>query len=626
MRILNSLLFVLVVAGLVAAGGVLARRHSAEERNRHVEVAIDASEVRALAASSGSDVASVFRAMRAAGATSVAVTEETVGDLLSTGQATMERVGSRYEMPLYRLQLTSPEARRAIEDALGGQDSGALEMDPAQIAGIPLGFALERDLMVWLAQDLGFRTIARAQSFSSPARTAALRSEIDNTGAHAVVFAGDQVPGWRGAEDQTARLFESGSPAFGAIEFGKQKGSEKIEALLKGRYLRVHSISTTEMATYQPAAAVERFVRAARERGIRILYIHLPFTAGAQAVARNADFLRDLSAGLRRSGLSGGDARMAGDPRPSAPELALMSAGVAAAGVLAVLTFIEMGLAASLAWLAALCAVLVSASLAGDMGRKVAALAAALIFPAWAVARAARLSEEDQTSNRSQGVALASHYVGAIAIAMFGGAFVAALLSGRTFMTATDQFAGVKLAHIFPVLVALAAAAAGVLGRPQPPRDILASAVAAARRIWNSPVLFGAAGVGLFAVVALMVVVLRSGNDAGVGVSPMELRFRALLDHILYVRPRTKEILIGHPALWAAIWLMMRRQPAWASVFFVAAALGLASVLNTFCHIHTPLALSFARVFNGAWVGAVGGLVLVWALAKLGLGRASAAA
>ena len=113
---------------------------------------------------------------------------------------------------------------------------------------------------------------------------------------------------------------------------------------------------------------------------------------------------------------------------------------------------------------------------------------------------------------------------------------------------------------------------------------------------------------------------LRSGNDAGVGVSGLELRFRALLDRVLYVRPRTKEIFIGHPALWAAIWLMLRRETAWASVFFVAAALGLVSVLNTFCHIHTPLALSFARVFNGAWVGAIGGVALVWALRNLGLG------
>ncbi len=55
--------------------------------------------------------------------------------------------------------------------------------------------------------------------------------------------------------------------------------------------------------------------------------------------------------------------------------------------------------------------------------------------------------------------------------------------------------------------------------------------------------------VGIVALVALALFVARSGNDPGVGVSATELKVRSLLDKYLLVRPRTKEFLLGHPAL-----------------------------------------------------------------------------
>lgn len=622
MKHLKSLLLLLVIAGLAASVCVLNRRHDAEERHRAVEIAVDLGEVRALAASSPQSVTDVFRSLKASGATSVAITEATMRDLLSTGQASLVKVGSREAGGLYSVRASSASVQAFLDEALRaeGFSAGALEMDPSEIAAIPLGFGLDRDIARVLRRDQGYRIIARAQNFPSPARFEALRAQTRELGAGKVIFAGDEVLGWRGAEGQAASLLESGRLLFGAIEFGKQKGSEKVERLLDGRYLRVHSISMAELANYQPAAAVERFVRAARERGIRVLFVHLPFAGGEGALEQNLDLLSAIERDLRRSGLAPGDASIVGDPQPSRLELVVMAAGVAAAAVLTLLAFFDLGLASALAWLMVTAFLLAALACFGDMGRKLVALAAALLFPAWAAARAARLSIAGQNGDRPLGLALVIHYLGAISIALFGGLFVAALLSGRVFMTATDQFAGVKVAHLLPVLMILFAASAGVLGVPLPPREVWAAAVRSARRIWSSPVLFGAAAVALLAIAALLIVVLRSGNDAGVGVSGLELRFRALLDRVLYVRPRTKEIFIGHPALWAAIWLMLRRETAWASVFFVAAALGLVSVLNTFCHIHTPLALSFARVFNGAWVGAIGGVALVWALRNLGLG------
>jgi hypothetical protein len=35
------------------------------------------------------------------------------------------------------------------------------------------------------------------------------------------------------------------------------------------------------------------------------------------------------------------------------------------------------------------------------------------------------------------------------------------------------------------------------------------------------------------------------------------------------------------------------------------------SLVNTFAHVHTPLAVSFFRTFNGLWLGMLGGIALI---------------
>jgi len=629
----RTILFLLLFAALAAALPVLQRRNSAETANSHVQLVVDLEEARSLAASlPGQSLDGVLRSLKEAGATSVAVTENTMPDLLMSGLAGLTPI----ETPsgrVYRVWSTVPAVQDTIRHAFTGQGVGRVlskdgavttTLSPAQISAIPVGFSRQLPLVLHLKKDLGFSVVARAYNFpeSNPATFTFLEQEMKSLGADRVIFAGDEVLGWRGAVDGAAAFFNRTGLLFGAIEFGKQKGSDRLQDKLKGHVLRVHSISNTEMATYQPAEAVERFVRAARERSIRVLYIHLLTTNGPDGLAQNQDYLKDIVAGLEKAGLTPGEAGLARDPQPRRWEVCLIALGVAAGAVLALGEFVALDTAGSLGWLAAFAVVLLAGSLAGDLGRKVVALASALVFPIWAMGRCARLSAGGDTARKEGFAAAAGHYVAAIIVAAIGGVFIASVLSGRMFMTQTDQFAGVKLAHVFPLFVILLAACAGTLGTPLPPAEMGRRARESFKRIWNSPLLFMHAVVGMIALVALLLVVLRSGNDAGVGVSPLELRFRAILDQILYVRPRTKEIFVGYPCLVAAIWLSSRRQKAWASFFFVAATVGMVSAVNSFCHIHSPVMLSAVRVFNGAWVGAVLGLVFIWVLKKLGLGAA----
>ena len=117
---------------------------------------------------------------------------------------------------------------------------------------------------------------------------------------------------------------------------------------------------------------------------------------------------------------------------------------------------------------------------------------------------------------------------------------------------------------------------------------------------------------GLMAV-AVAIYVARTGNE-GMSVSGLELQFRSLLDQILGVRPRTKEFLLGHPALLLLL-IYGYRDNRFLPLLLLA-AIGQASLVNTFAHIHTPLLISLLRACHGLWLGILLGL-LVYALIKL---------
>jgi len=110
----------------------------------------------------------------------------------------------------------------------------------------------------------------------------------------------------------------------------------------------------------------------------------------------------------------------------------------------------------------------------------------------------------------------------------------------------------------------------------------------------------------------MLFMLMRTGNDAPGDVSSIELKVRTLLDHILPERPRTKEFLVGHPALVIALAMAFRGDRKYLPLAGLLAAVGQASVLNTFCHLHTPISVSVMRVVTGMIVGGIMGLVALW--------------
>jgi hypothetical protein len=65
-----------------------------------------------------------------------------------------------------------------------------------------------------------------------------------------------------------------------------------------------------------------------------------------------------------------------------------------------------------------------------------------------------------------------------------------------------------------------------------------------------------------------------------------------------------------------AVALALRNRRAWLPLVALLAGVGQVSLVNTFCHFHTPLVVSLLRTGHGLWIGALIGVavILVWRL------------
>jgi hypothetical protein len=192
-------------------------------------------------------------------------------------------------------------------------------------------------------------------------------------------------------------------------------------------------------------------------------------------------------------------------------------------------------------------------------------------------------------------------------ISLIGGLCVAGMLNGLPYYVKADEFSGVKVSIFVPILIV------GYL---------FLKRLADVKLVFASPITWGSALLGLTILAVLALMIARTGNDSGVGASGGEMVFRNLLDRFLYVRPRTKEFMIGHPILIVGIGLLgyLTRRPEkvpllgeWAALLLMVGAMGQTSIVNTLTHLHIPVMLSLARVALGSIIGCILGVGL-WAI------------
>lgn len=604
-------LIALLIVGLAASGFVAVQRYRTESRNRAVEIVVDWDEVQQIASATGTKPADVLKRFKSSGVTSVAIAEETLKDAITDGEAIITPTGCDVK----------PRAAKRIENYLGkillekpAMKQLSIQDDSISVSNMPLGYV--QQLPVGLPEDAlaavkeaGLGIVARLVAYpgATPKSIEFMMADARQQGAKTIVFSGDTILGFKGAIEATADAFKENDLYFGRVEFSKQKGDDTLAEKAKDRVLIVHSITQAEMPTLNEPSIVDRFQKGVRERGVRMCYIRMYFTASGNLIGDNADYIEEIAKSITKAGYTLTRTHLVGEVAAPRPARILAGVGVAAGVILLIGTVVETpNLALSLL------IILVCAGFAalGETGRKAVALLSALTFPTLAALRATANTPDRPVAVPNAFVKAIWRLIVAILTTACGGLLIVGLLSQRDFMLRIDQFMGVKLAHLLPVVIL----ALAYLGQIAWKSDKWASQKErfwkAIRNVGSNPLLIWQA-VGMLAALAIVgLMVARSGNDSGVGVSGAELRFRSILDKVLYVRPRTKEFLIGYPALLAGIAFALRGRRQYAAPLIVVGSIGLVSALNTFCHIHTPIQLSLIRIFNGAVVGVLVGAVV----------------
>jgi hypothetical protein len=370
--------------------------------------------------------------------------------------------------------------------------------------------------------------------------------------------------------------------------------------------IRVHSITAAEMGGLDQPTAIERFVKASRERNIRLIYVRMFDTSDPDPLKANADYIRKIAGGLRSEGLAVRQAHPFKDLAVHPIVRILMAFGVAAGLMLVVLSVVN--LPSRIVTFGTVIVALLFGALAGFCGAtalKAVALASAVIFPTLAVLYAGAWTPSEVSPRRLGGFLWQAvpRFAGAVAVSLAGGLLIAGLLASLSFMLHIDQFGGVKLATVLPLAALAFAYAAGIGWKPDTWEVQKERTIERIRSIAGQPVLMWQTGLAFLLLIMVALLVMRSGNEPGVGVSSLELKFRSLLDTILFVRPRTKEFLVGHPALIVGIMAALGGRRNLAAVLLVIGAFGEISLLNTMCHIHTPVTISVIRGVIGAVVG-----------------------
>lgn len=377
------------------------------------------------------------------------------------------------------------------------------------------------------------------------------------------------------------------------------------------RFAKFSDYNVVRLISFNPikskdsvAVTVDKSIRAVKERNIRAIFYHIELTR--EELARmpfekfgsaevNIENAQDFITGVQEKMP---DRFTLGAPKlfdevnvPSWVTVLVLLAGMLFTWIVSSLVknkYLRIGSVAVMALLAVAYFVLNRV-----LFLQAFALMIAVITPIYAVVA---------SSNGSKRILdILVQYVKALAISMVGIWIIVGLLNGNGFITGFEQFRGVKLVYIIPIVGVFLYSLSFFVHREQEASGGFLS-------LLNKEVKYGHVFVAAILAAAAYFYISRTGN-AGTA-STLELAFRQWLEDILYVRPRTKEFLIGFPFFVLAMYVMGINRK-WGSILLIPGVIGLLSIVNTFTHFHIPLEVSLLRTLYGAVIGFVVGLVFI---------------
>ncbi|NMA02246.1 MAG: hypothetical protein GX923_06750 [Clostridia bacterium] len=634
---LNPIAYALIAVAIIASLFLAGQRMNIEKDYNQVEIMVNYTELVSLARANNLEITELADLLKAKGLTGVLVKEISLGDLERSGEVQIKQGQEISLSPsASSLDPNVPLLANNVIIAIHNKDMEeqivkhleykvpGLAYYPGEVSALvipvnlpnsdaeknkiykditDLGVGFENSQLEKLT-DLGLTIIPQVRDWKSPTHESLLfiAEEIKKLpNISILMFNDEQVPGYpdkfKTLADQLKIDGEIYTP-IGVVEFFNQRGINNIAAYLNKETVRVHSIAQNEMINYTPDTALDRFELAVTERNHRGLFVRFfGMDRPAAALETNLAYFDNLKDRLEGAGFTiEAPVKQYQSPTYSIILVFLIGLGVIGGAVLAVnnkdwtiLALIAL-VFGTLGWSALL-------YISPIMARKLMALASVIVFPTLAFLLIVK--ERSRTIIQSI-VALLQMSL----ISWIGALLMIGLLADKLFMLKLDQFVGVKIAHVLPLVLVLI-----LMHKFQdhPVRE--------AKNILMQPITYLVAGLAGVLVLALGIYVIRTGNVDSNLVLGIEQQMRDALNELLGVRPRTKEFLIGHPFTLLLLYLGITRYN-WP--LLIPAVIGQVSLVNTYAHIHTPIIISLIRSFNGLWIGVIFGIlaIVAWKLAE----------
>jgi hypothetical protein len=622
----NGILILILTVGVLTGAYLSLLRYQAERESRTVELVVDLNDLKKMAAFEKKPLGPILDGIRALGISGVGVFEETLPDAAAAGEifyakgsgilrfknlnpmlSDLTRSG-RIKPSLTYLYIPEDNVRKRIYNqlkfALGKNALKFLNRSTIQVNEIeeelrPLGLGISESQDKYL-QDKGFRVVPRV--WNDPRyHLGNIEDKISGLKGHdLIIFDGEEILGYPEAIPALASALKKFGIRYGYVEIVKQAGDTALRKRMGRDLVRVHSVPKDELKKIHKEEALDRFVRAVRERSIRLIYLRpfLPPQIDAFPVEYNLGYLGELKTRLEGAGYTLGRAEEPSKLRVQGWQIMLLGLGVVIGGLLLLNCFVALPV-----WLMYLLLFLAAGLmyLAGALGhrlllQKFLALSAALVFPSYAVISTFSHPREGPDPSFREAVLLIVNITMETIIGIF---LMLGLLADYRFMSGIETFPAVKIALTLPLLIV----GACLLWKSE--QGKLRAMIT---KYLNMKVSLLTVGGGIILLGAFAVLVARSGNFV-LPVPAFEKYFRNWLEMLLFIRPRTKEFLVGYPFIFAAAFFYIKGKRGWLWLLAAIGAVAPVSVFNSFSHIHTPLQVSAVRSFNGLVLGVLIGCI-----------------
>ena len=649
----NRILMIIILIGFVASMAINLERHRVEEANNTVELAIDYEGLVELAEREGVPRQEVFAQAKEAGICSMAVYDTQFKKLNVNGKATAWN-GSTIIANYQNGVLADPAWCALVEDGtikgtnvyvtghheqtfkevhedllrrLGDDRVRELTIGKQQVLEVKANYTAFIKMDLGLPTDemqevnaAGFHVIARPTNFNHCTRedVDAVFKRLDGIDVSDIVFAGSQALGAPDEADYTADKMMERGITLGMIEgvtqlqFFPQDGLLDIARDMDYKSARFYTIAKEELEKLKIDDAVERWSNTDAERNIRInlLRIYEKPAPGMSLLETNMTYFAAVRDQLVAHGYKIGPAATYEHFYPSALLRAVVMAGVAAAMVLYLSLVVP---ALKPKYMYGLLAILMVGMMApvlmghGNKIRLIAAFASANVFPAiaiiWQLDRIRSRQAEGNSSLIKIFIAGAIALFASGVVSYVGASYLSGSLADTEYLLEVNIFRGVKLTFVLP-LVLVAIAFLQRFDVFDGKMDDTDGVIAQAKKILDMPVKIKTLFIMLLVLAAGVVFVARSGHTMGMPVSGAELQFRAFLEKAMYARPRSKELMIGHPAFMLAAMAWFRKWPTMVLfALVIVATIGMGSMVETFAHMRSPVFMSFARGIGGIVLG-----------------------